>query len=151
MNLAEIIRQGELVHLKVSRGERRALLQILIRLEPLVEHSQWASPRAYQDPEYEREFQRLVGTDLADSRSADLGQVRVLLESDQRILLSADQAMAWLRALNLLRLALAERLGITTDGWEEQFTAQEHRRPPLATLHLLSWVQEELVEALSGG
>jgi hypothetical protein len=86
---------------------------------------------------------------LAESRAADLAQVREALESDQRILLSSDSAMAWLRALNLVRLALAERIGISADGWEEQYTMQEHRRPPLATLHLLSWVQEGLVEALS--
>jgi hypothetical protein len=147
--LAQINRQGDLVYLRVSRGERRALLQILGRLEPLVEHSRWSRPRAYQEDEEEEEFQRLVGTDLADSRAADLAQVREALESEQRILLSADGAIAWLRALNLLRLALAERLGITADGWEEQYTLQEHRRPPLATLHLLSWVQEGLVEALT--
>ncbi len=147
--MAQINRQGELVYVRVSRGERRALLQILERLEPLVDHSHWAHPRAYLEEEDEEEFQRLVGTDLADSRAADLVQVREVLESDERILLSTDGAMAWLRALNLLRLALAERLEITADGWEEKYTLQEHRRPPLATLHLLSWVQEGLVEALS--
>ncbi len=135
----------------MSRGERRALLQILVRLEPLVEHSHWARPRAYEEEAEEAEFQRLVGTELADSRAADLAQVRELLESEERILLSTEGAMAWLRALNLLRLALAERLGITADGWEEEHTLQEHRRPPLATLHLLSWIQEGLVEALSAG
>ncbi|HUY57379.1 MAG TPA: DUF2017 family protein [Candidatus Micrarchaeaceae archaeon] len=147
--MAQISRQGELVYLRMSRGERRALRQILERLEPLIDHSRWAHPRAYQEDEDEAEFQRLVGTDLADSRAADLTQVREALEGEARILLSSDQAMAWLRALNLLRLALAERLEITADGWEEKYTVQEHRRPPLATLHLLSWVQEGLVEALS--
>lgn len=147
--MAQINRQGEQVYVRVSRAERKALLQILERLEPLIDDSQWARPRAYQEEEEEREFQRLVGTDLAESRAADLAQVREALESDQRILLSSDSAMAWLRALNLVRLALAERIGISADGWEEQYTMQEHRRPPLATLHLLSWVQEGLVEALS--
>ncbi|HEY6539070.1 MAG TPA: DUF2017 family protein [Candidatus Dormibacteraeota bacterium] len=147
--MAQINRQGELVQVRVGRGERKALLQILERLEPLVDHSQWARPRAYQEDADEAEFQRLVGTDLADSRAADLGQVRDALEAEGRILLSADSAMAWLRALNLLRLALAERVGITSDGWEEQYSIHEHRRPPLATLHLLSWLQEGLVEALS--
>lgn len=134
----------------MSRGERKALLRILERLAPMVEESRWARPRAYDDQGMEDEYQRLVGADLAQGREADLSQVRALLDSDQRILLSADQAVAWLRSLNLLRLALAERLGLTADGWEDRFSPQEHRRPPLATLHLLSWVQEELVEALSG-
>lgn len=147
--MAQINRQGELVYVRVSRGERKALLQILGRLEPLVEESQWARPRAYHEEQEEKEFQRLVGTDLAEARAADFAQVRDALESDQRVLLSSESALAWLRALNLLRLALAERVGITADGWEDQYTLQEHRKPPLATLHLLSWVQEGLVEALS--
>ncbi|MGH7698004.1 MAG: DUF2017 family protein [Candidatus Dormibacteria bacterium] len=147
--MAQICRQGEQVQLRVSRSERRTLVQIVDRLEPLVEHCHWARPHAYQDPEAEAEYQRLVGAELAGSRAADLARVRGLLQSDQPILLSSDDAVAWLRALNLLRLALAERLGIRTDGWEEQFSSQQHRRSPLATLHLLSWVQEELVLALS--
>ncbi len=146
--MAQISRQGELVQLRVSRGERKALLRILERLEPLVEESRWVRPRAYEDEGLEREYERLVVGDLEQARAQDLAQVRDLLESDQRILLSTDQAMAWLRSFNVLRLALAERLGIKSDGWEDQFSPQEHRRPPLATLHLLSWVQEELVEAL---
>lgn len=132
----------------MSRGERRTLVQIVDRLEPLVGECHWARPHAYEDAEAEAEYQRLVGAELEGGRAADLAQVRGLLASDEPIVLDSEDAVAWLRALNLLRLALAERLGIERDGWEDQYTAQQHRRSPLATLHLLSWVQEELVLAI---
>ncbi len=128
--------------------ERRALLQIVDRVRPMVEQSNWAFPRAYEDDELEQEFQRLAGADLAVSRQADLDTLRSCLDQDSPIELTEEQTWSWLRALNVLRLALAERLGLDEDGWEEHFSPRQHRRPPLATLHLLSWVQEELVAAL---
>lgn len=133
----------------MDRRERAALLQILERLEPMLDESTWAKPRAYEEEELEQEFRRLVGSDLDDSRSSDVTRMRSSLESDGPILLSSDETWGWLRALNVLRLALAERLGLDEDGWEDRFSQRQHRRPPLATLHLLSWVQEELVEALA--
>jgi hypothetical protein len=146
--LAQIRRSGELIEVRVDRREREALTKILERLEPMVAESRWASPRAYDDDGLEEEFRRLVGEDLEQARSADLAAVRSTLAGDVPVLLDLEQTWSWLRALNVLRLALAERLGIEQDGWEEGYTTKEHRRPPLATLHLLSWLQEELVEAL---
>ena len=132
----------------MGRRERQALVKILERLEPMLEDSRWANSRAYEDDAQDEEFQRLVGSDLEAARAADLASVRAALGADLPIRLDPEQTWSWLRALNFLRLALAERLGIEADGWEEQYSPREHRRPPLATLHLLSWVQEELVEAL---
>lgn len=149
MSLAEIRRSGELVEVLVDRRERETLLKILDRLEPMVEGSRWARPRAYEDEREEVEFRRLVGSDLDQARATDLAAVRSALGSSEPIRLDAEQAWSWLRSLNVLRLALAERLGISEDGWEDQYSTRQHRRPPLATLHLLSWVEEELVEALS--
>ncbi|MGH7640084.1 MAG: DUF2017 family protein [Candidatus Dormibacteria bacterium] len=147
--MAQISREGDQVCVRVGRGERRALLQILERLERMVPECKWANPRAYQEEEAEAEFRRLVGSELTENRNQDLAQVHRGLEADQRILLSVEEAVAWMRALNVLRLALGERLGIVADGWEDHYTLQQHRQPPLATLHLLSWVQEGLVEALN--
>ena len=146
--MAQISRCGELIEVLVDRREREALTKILERLEPMVADSRWASPRAYQDDTLEEEFRRLVGSDLELSRSADLEAVKSTLSGDVPVLLDSELTWSWLRALNVLRLALAERLGIEEDGWEDRYTTKEHRRPPLATLHLLSWLQEELVDAL---
>jgi len=147
--VAQIRRSEESIEVLVDRRERAALLQILERLEPMLEESSWANPRAYDDEKLEQEFRRLVGSDLDDSRSSDIAKMRSSLESEGPILLSHEATWGWLRALNVLRLALAERLGLDEDGWEDRFSQRQHRRPPLATLHLLSWVQEELVEELA--
>ncbi|HUY55210.1 MAG TPA: DUF2017 family protein [Candidatus Nanopelagicaceae bacterium] len=149
--MAEIRRSGELIEVRVGRRERQALAKILERLEPMLEESRWTNSRAYEDDAEEEEFQRLVGSDLEQARADDLAVVRSALEADVPIRLDVEQTWRWLRSLNFLRLALAERLGIEEDGWEEKYSPREHRRPPLATLHLLSWVQEELVEALASG
>ncbi|MHB1576422.1 MAG: DUF2017 family protein [Candidatus Dormibacteria bacterium] len=148
--MAEIRGHGEIVEVLVDQRERQALLQIVDRVRPMLEESNWAFPRAYEQEELEQEFQRLAGADLLKSREADLETLRGCLDSQAPIELTEEQTWSWLRALNALRLALAERLGLDQDGWEERFSPRQHRRPPLATLHLLSWVQEELVEALSG-
>jgi hypothetical protein len=147
--LAEIRGHGKLVEVLVDQRERQALLQIVDRVRPMVEESNWAFPRAYEQEDLEQEFQRLTGADLLKSRESDLDTLRGSLDSAEPIVLSSEQTWGWLRALNVLRLALAERLGLDEDGWEERFSPRQHRRPPLATLHLLSWLQEELVEALA--
>lgn len=146
--MAEIQGRGPLIQVMVDHREREALLQIVDRVLPMVDESAWATPRAYADDALEAEFQRLSGPDLSDNRAADLEVLRSNLRGEGPIELSVEQAWSWLRVLNVLRLALAERLGLDEDGWEERFSQRQHRRPPLATLHLLSWVQEELVEAL---
>ncbi len=146
--MAEIRGHGGLVEVLVDQRERRALLEIVDRVRPMLAESNWAFPRAYEQEDLEREFQRLAGADLVKSREADLDTLRCCLDSRASIELTEEQTWSWLRALNVLRLALAERLGLDKDGWEDRFSPRQHRRPPLATLHLLSWLQEELVEAL---
>ena len=146
--MAEIRREGDLTVFHLDARERQVLLEIVDRIEPMLGISRWVSPRAYGDEELEREFRRLAGEDLERSRQADLATLRDGLSGPLPVRLGSEQAWGWVRALNLLRLALAEQLGITDDGWEEGYSARQHRRPPLATLHLLSWLQEELVESL---
>ncbi len=58
--------------------------------------------------------------------------------------------MAWLGALNDLRLALGTRLGVEED-WAEQLAALDDGDPRallLAVYDWLSWLQETLVRSL---
>ena len=67
--------------------------------------------------------------------------------------LDADQAQAWLGALNDSRLVLGERLGVTED-LEELISALGEDDPRLALLWVydrLTYLQESLVQALWGG
>ncbi|MGH8825790.1 MAG: DUF2017 domain-containing protein [Jiangellaceae bacterium] len=70
-----------------------------------------------------------------------------------RLLLGADEALAWLRTLTDLRLALGTRLGVE-EGDEEHWQAlpdDDPRRHIHDVYDWLGWVQETLVRALSSG
>jgi hypothetical protein len=65
--------------------------------------------------------------------------------------LSLDEADAWLRALNDLRLVLGTRLDVTEDLDYENIDLNEPRGRDLAVYGYLTWLQEQLVEALAAG
>ena len=63
--------------------------------------------------------------------------------------LSPKEADAWLRAFNDLRLVLGTRLDVTEDIEFEGLDLRDPRGRDLAVYAYLSWLQEELVEALA--
>ncbi|WP_414636480.1 DUF2017 domain-containing protein [Actinophytocola sp.] len=63
--------------------------------------------------------------------------------------LSAEQADAWLSALNDVRLALGTTLGVTEE-MPDDLPDDDPRAPHLGVYHWLTWMQESLVTALSG-
>jgi hypothetical protein len=63
--------------------------------------------------------------------------------------LSAEQADAWLSALNDVRLALGTTLGVN-DEMPDELPDDDPRAPHLGVYHWLTWMQESLVTALSG-
>lgn len=104
------------------------------------------------DPEAAQEFRRFTESGL---RSAKVGSARTLLETlparGGKVVLSVDQAEAWLRSLNDVRLALGVRLGVT-DDFDGLADDVEPDDPGYAYIHLYQWLaylQESLVAALS--
>jgi len=63
--------------------------------------------------------------------------------------LSAEQADAWLSALNDVRLALGTTLGVTEE-MPDELSDDDPRAPHLGVYHWLTWMQESLVSALAG-
>jgi MoxR-like ATPase len=102
-------------------------------------------PPAYDDGESEREYQELTRGQLTAGREQALELLEATVEN---AVLSPEEADAWLRALNDVRLVLGTELDVTEDlDWEA--VGPEH--PRLAELSLyayVSWIQEQLVEAL---
>lgn len=98
-------------------------------------------PPAYEDESDERAYRELAGDDLLDGRRRALELLAATAQSDQ---LSAEEADAWLRALNDLRLVLGTRLDV-----QEGTLLDEPQTPELAIYGYLSWLQEQLVAALS--
>jgi len=110
-------------------------------------------PDGYRDdPDAAREFRRFTESGL---RSAKVESAQMLLEtlpaSGGRIRLSADQAEAWLRSLNDVRLAMGVRLGVTEDFHEliADIGPDDARYGYAHIYDWLSILQASLVEALS--
>jgi hypothetical protein len=110
-------------------------------------------PDGYRDdPEAAGEFRKYTESTL---RSAKQQAAQELLDSlpDEggRVQLTGEQAVAWLKALNDVRLALGVRLGVTED-FERQWAGLEPDDPRSAAYEVYAWlgaVQESLVQALA--
>lgn len=65
-----------------------------------------------------------------------------------KIVLTPEQADAWLTALNDVRLALGTALGIENDT-PDQLDLDDPRAPHLDVYHWLTWMQDSLLQALA--
>ena len=81
-------------------------------------------PRAHDDPESEEQYRSLVRDQLLDGRWKAAATMRETLRKDT---ITADEADAWLRALNDLRLVLGTRLDVTEDLDYENLDLNEPR------------------------
>jgi Domain of unknown function (DUF2017) len=110
-------------------------------------------PDAYSDdPEAAGEFRKYTEPAL---RSAKYEVAKQLLdtlpEAGGRIQLSNVEALAWLKALNDVRLALGVRLGVTEE-FEEEWAKLKPDDPQWTAYEVYAWlgaVQESLVQALA--
>jgi hypothetical protein len=133
--------------------EERALLRFLPdELRSLIEEIpgdpalRRLFPPAYDDAVDQAAYRELMGNELAEGRDRAL---QVLAETATAERLNAEQAQAWLTALNDLRLVLGTRLDVTDESLLEDLAENDPRAPELALYAYLSWLQEQLVEALS--
>lgn len=137
------------VEIKLDTAERQVLLSIVDTLSAQLGAVPRTTPHAYDDPVLEAEYQRWIAPELADTRTADIDTVRRALSSEEEHTeLNEAQAMAWIRALNHLRLAAGGLLGVDHDGWEERMGVTMKDRDEYRMLTALGWVQEALVDAL---
>jgi hypothetical protein len=109
-------------------------------------------PDAYpDDPTAAGEFRRYTESGLRSGKVAAAQTVLGTLPSDGgRVRLSADEAQAWLRSLNDIRLVLGVRLNVTEDR-DEMLAQASQGGPQAAGLWIYDWLtllQETLVEAL---
>ncbi|MFC7376257.1 DUF2017 domain-containing protein [Brachybacterium sp. GCM10030267] len=126
-------------------------------------------PAASEDPTLAAEYRRLGQQDLADGKLADLRRVMAILDASgsehSEVVLDDDDALAVLRALNDVRIVLADRLDLQRDGdfdtvrmlqqiGERVEGASETDDDTvgsdivIAVYELLSWLQESLLRAL---
>jgi len=128
---------------ETERAMLRRIPDLLGSLEEGEAAAQRLAPVAYQDPEEDAEFRRLVSGDMSSGRTTDRSGFASSI-IDARVL-SSEQAQAWLRVLGEARLVLGARLGIAEDGWQIPSDASSE----FALLGYLGFLLEELVDALS--
>lgn len=149
-------RKGE-IRLRLPAEEREILAGLPAQLRTLLQQDpddpalRRLFPPAYgEHPEHESEYRRLMGDDL---RERHLSALAVLEETAGIDQLSEEQAHGWLAALNDLRLVLGTRLDVGEDPVDvderEDIDPEDPEVAALGLYHYLSWLQEQMVEALS--
>jgi hypothetical protein len=155
-------RKGDVLVAKLVAAEAGILGLLLDQLEqllaadpddtrgdPVVERL--LPPGHVGDPEIAADYRDLTEAGLRSGKADDLALVRATLPLDGgEVRLDADQARAWLRTTNDLRLALGTRLGVTAEtGAPEDTDGDEGSQ--LAVYHWLTAVQGSLIDALVAG
>jgi Domain of unknown function (DUF2017) len=135
------------VLLRLTPVERSLLLGLVEELRSLLGNTRSDPslrrlfPPAYESEDDERAYRELAGDELLEGRREALNLLAATAERDR---LSPEEADSWLRALNDLRLVLGTRLDV-----QEGTLLDEPQTPELAVYAYLSWLQEQLVAALS--
>ncbi len=145
-------RQGYVLHLGAE--ERAIVSRLLDELRALLRTPDAASPvleRLFpvvhpDDPDQEAEYQRLMRDELLQSRLGAIDTVqRVLAGSGRKVTLDEAQLMAFMQAVNSIRLVLGTVLDVGEDDEPSPDDSAEH--------HLygyLSWVLDASVRAVTG-
>lgn len=138
--------------LEVTRGERDVLRTLPAQLrELLAEQGDPALrrlfPPAYaDDPEREAEFREMVRDELLEGKLAAIATMESTIDAER---LTEEELLAWLGALNDLRLVLGTRLAVSEETDFEDFEG-DAREGVAALYRYLGALEEDVVEALSG-
>ncbi len=152
-----VSRSGSGYVLHLGRDERTIVVRLLDELREMLQSP--ATPDALarlfpvvhpDEPEREAEYQRLMRDELVTSRLAGIDTVTDVLERPGRkVQLDEGELLAFVQAVNSIRLVLGTVLNVTEDDEVD---------PPdeladAAEYHLygyLSWVLDSSVRAMSG-
>jgi hypothetical protein len=103
------------------------------------------TPPAYlDDPQADEDYQALMANDLL---AAHRGHLEILAETAQATELDEEQLLAWMRAVNALRLVLGTRLDVSEDQLD--IDADDSEARAYALYGYLGWLLEHLVAALA--
>ena len=100
------------------------------------------------DAEASAAFRELTGADLEAARQ---GRFAMLAETIDAAYLDEAHALAWLGAVNDLRLVHGTRLGVTDDTGSGPVDESDPDAGRTVVFLWLGWVEEQLVEALAAG
>ncbi len=141
--------------LRITAAERDVLRSLPAQLRDLLAERDVAAnpdlrrlfPTAYpDDPEKAAEYDGMVRDDLMAERLAAIEVMERTIDSDK---LSEEELLAWLSAINDLRLVLGTRLDVPEDLSELDVRPGDPRAESLALYAYLSILEEDAVAALS--
>jgi Domain of unknown function (DUF2017) len=108
-------------------------------------------PGHRSDPELAADYRELTEAALRSGKTDDLAAVRASLPAaGGEVRLDPEQAGAWLRTTNDLRLALGERIGVTEETEPPEDPAGDEGQQ-LAVYYWLTALQGSLVDAVAAG
>jgi hypothetical protein len=152
--------RGDEVTARLDQAEAGVLGLLLDQLEQLLDtHDAGADPvleRLFPDGHrgdaaMAADYRGMTEEGLRSGKADDLATVRATLPADGGdVRLDRDQAGAWLRTTNDLRLALGVRLDISEDTEPPEDLAGDEGQQ-LAVYYWLTAVQGSLVDALVAG
>lgn len=102
-------------------------------------------PAFADDDEANAEYARLVGGSLLEGKLLALAELERTAHARS---LDEEGVRSWLGALESLRLVLGTQLDVTEESYGP-LDPSDPDAPRLALYHWLSWLQEEVVQALS--
>lgn len=104
-------------------------------------------PPAYpDDPERDAGYQVLTRDELLEQRLAAIDTMERTLRSDH---VTEDELLAWLAALNDVRLVLGVRLAVTEEATVADFAGDPEAERAYDLYRYLSYLEEHVVDALS--
>jgi hypothetical protein len=149
--------KGQEIVARVDAAEAGVLGLLLDQLEQLLEAEDVGDdpvvarllPDGHRsDPAIAADYREMTESALRTAKTDDLATMRATLpEGGGELRLDSDQAGAWLRTSNDLRLALGTRLDVTEDTEPpDDVTSEEEQQ--LAVYYWLTGLQGSLVDAL---
>jgi hypothetical protein len=135
---------------RLPRDERALLSELPGQVRSLLEAGDASAERLFppahaDDEAAERDYRSLVGTSLAEGKVAALEALARTAGADR---LTETELESWLGALESLRLVVGTQLGVTEESYGA-FDPSHPDAPRLALYLWLSWLQEEVVQALA--
>ena len=152
-------RRGDFV-VKLTPSERELLRALPEQLRTVLTEGDPAAdpalrrlfpPATLDDARINAEFERLMREELLAERLGSLETMERTLEADR---LSEDELVAWLAAINDLRLVIGVRLDVTEETTAADFASLPDDDPRVgmyATYSYLTFLEDHVVSALAGG
>jgi hypothetical protein len=152
-------RRGDFV-VKIPPAERELLKALPEQLRTLLAEGDPSAdpalrrlfpPATLDDAEINAEFERLMREDLLAERLGSLQTMERTLEADR---LSEDELVAWLAAINDLRLVIGIRLDVTEETTVEDFASLADDDPRVemyGVYSYLTFLEDHVVSALAAG